>query len=202
MSAATPVAEGRRQLTLLLACAVFVTTPVVHASDPPAPRPEPVKVPGALRKHLRKERFAPVARIAGLPEGVKEWLRGLSRRRAAERARMWALLPEDVRPPRKDWVAEDAVPMADPGEDFERSDAIMDPRLPTRSLVSAGCSADHCLLFYRQGGYALTSHVALFRLASDGAVLESGGILTRWARDLDEARSELLAGRVRHPDYW
>src|SRR5687767_13508607 len=79
-----------------------------------------VVLPEALRLHLRDERFAIVTSIRGLPLGVRNELQTL-----------WNSKTLDI---------------ADPGAEFQLTDVNVNPNLPTRRLVAAGCAKDnHCL---------------------------------------------------------
>ncbi len=76
---------------------------------------------GALRAHLRDEQFQIVTSIRGLPLGVRDGLQTL--------------------------FGSASLDIADPGAEFQATDVVVDPKLPIRRLVAAGCSADHhCLI--------------------------------------------------------
>src|SRR5689334_19395192 len=84
----------------------------------------PVEVPKAVRKHLRAERFEAVSAVASLPGGVQEGLKVL--------------------------FHSDVVYLADPGGEFGKTDVVTRRDLPGRRLSLAGCSSDHCLLYYER----------------------------------------------------
>lgn len=54
--------------------------------------------------------------------------------------------------------------MANPGEEYQSTDVIMRPGLPRRRLLFAGMSNDKIFIFYEEGGYSHSSHVAVFDL--------------------------------------
>src|SRR5262245_38835318 len=94
-------------------------------------------LPESLRTHLRGERFAPLTRLADLPGEVREGLKALFR--------------------------SPTLAIAEPGAEFQATDAIMKPDLPARRLILAGCSADHCLVYYERGGVAHLRYVVLYQ---------------------------------------
>src|SRR5690242_11593499 len=89
-----------------------------------------------LRAHVKNERFAIVTSIRGVPLGVREGLQTL--------------------------FGSPALDIAEPGAPFQATDVASTPKLPIRRLVAAGCSSDHCLVYYERGGIAHTWQVALF----------------------------------------
>src|SRR4030095_7048382 len=95
-----------------------------------------VTLSAALRDHVKDDRFGIVTSIRGLPLGVRDELQTL--------------------------FGSQTLDIADPGGAFQVTDAIVDPQLPTRRLVAAGCTIEYCLVYYERGGRAHTWHVALF----------------------------------------
>ena len=87
-----------------------------------------------LRTHVRNERFGIVTSIRGMPLGV--------------RARLQKLFGTET------------LDIAEIGAEFQAGDGRVNA--PTRRLVAAGCSYDHCLVYYERGGGAPTWRVALF----------------------------------------
>ena len=80
------------------------------------------------------------------------------------------------------------VAMADPGQQFEATDVITDPELPTRRLIFAGVAGDRVFVHYERGGIGLSHLVALFRLKSpDLAVGLWSGYRGR-AKDFEELK--------------
>ena len=94
-----------------------------------------------------------------------------------------AAIPDEVRVA---FAAEAGEPfaMAEPGAEWQGTDALGDEALPRRRLEMVALSKTHCFLFYELGGRARTRHVTVFRLNEDGADL-----VWRAIRD----------GSVRHP---
>jgi hypothetical protein len=131
----------------------------------------------ALRDHVRAERFAPVATVAALPANVRDALHDLFGGKALE--------------------------MADPGQPFQATDVMVTPRLPARRLVSAGCSVDHCLVYYERGGFARVHHIVLFSTADSPARLVHGGVAAGGLTDLEQVRDALVGGKVMGDSkYW
>ena len=131
----------------------------------------------AIRDRVRVERFAPVATVAALPANVRDALHDLFGGKTLE--------------------------MADPGQPFQATDVMVTPRLPARRLVSAGCSADHCLVYYERGGFARVHQIVLFSTADTPARLVHGGVAAGGLTDLEQVREALVSGQVtRDSKYW
>lgn len=131
----------------------------------------------ALRTHLRAERFTPVTTVGGLPSVVRDGLKQL--------------------------FGSSTLEMAEPGAEFQATDVVTKPDLPIRRLISAGCSGDHCLVYYERGGIAHTRHVVLFAVAKAEARFEWGGSAPSGLADLDEVKGAVLSGAVKGPSaYW
>jgi hypothetical protein len=96
----------------------------------------PIVLSGTLRTHVKDERFDIVTSIRGLPLGVRDELQTL--------------------------FGSPTLDIAEPGAAFQATDFVLNPKLPTRRLIAAGCSTDHCLVYYERGGFAHTWQVALF----------------------------------------
>jgi hypothetical protein len=124
---------------------------------------------GALRAHVQDERFQIVSSIRGLPLGVRDRLQTL--------------------------FGSATLDIAEPGAEFQVTDVIVNPKLPIRRLVAAGCSADyHCLVYYERGGIAHTWHVALFHWTPAVTRLEGGGTAPGGLATIGDVRSAILAG--------
>lgn len=135
------------------------------------------RVPAAIQAHVRAERFQVVAAVRGLPLGVREELQRM--------------------------FGSSAMAIADPGERFQATDDISDPSLPIRRLNVAGCSQDHCLVYYERGGIAHTWHAVLFHWTPDRTRVEAGGTAPAGLRNVDDLRNAVLAGALRGPGrYW
>jgi len=129
-------------------------------------------IPAALRAHVQNERFGIVTSIRGLPLGVRDAMQTLFGGR---------------------------LDIAEPGARFQAGDVIVTPNLPIRRLVAAGCSVDHCLVYYERGGIAHTWHVALFHWTPADTRFEWGGIAPRGLATLDDVRHAVLSGGIRAP---
>ena len=132
---------------------------------------------GALRAHVQSERFGIVTSIRGLPLGVRDGLQTL-----------FGSLQLDI---------------AEPGAEFQVTDVVVNPKLPIRRLVAAGCSTDHCLVYYERGGIAHTWQVALFHWTPSATRFEGGGIAPRGLASIDEVRNAILSGAIKGPNkFW
>jgi hypothetical protein len=132
----------------------------------------PAVLSGALRAHVKDERFQIVTSVRGLPLGVRDELQTL--------------------------FGTQSLDIADPGARFQVTD-VVDPKLPNRRLVAAGCSTDHCLVYYERGGVNHSWHVALFHWTPDATRLESGGIAPSGLTSIDEVRNAVLSGAIKDP---
>ena len=131
---------------------------------------------GALRDHVAAERFGIVTSIRGLPLGVRDGLQTLFG---------------------------GALNIAEPGAKFQVTDVIVEPNLPTRRLVAAGCSADHCLVYYERGGIAHTWQAALFHWTPAATRFEFGGMAPANLKTIDEVKSAVLSGAIKGAaKYW
>jgi hypothetical protein len=139
------------------------------------PRPEALS--GALRAHMKDERFAIVTSIRGLPLGVRDGLQTL--------------------------FGGQALAIAEPGAEFQATDVIVKPNLPIRRLVAAGCSTDHCLVYYERGGFVHTWQVALFHWTPAATRFEWGGSAPGDLATIDDVRNAILSGTIKSPSrFW
>ena len=137
----------------------------------------PGVLPEVLRAHVKDERFQIVTSVRGLPLGVREELQTL--------------------------FGSNTLDIADPGARFQVTDVIVDPKLPRRRLVAAGCSTDHCLVYYERGGVSHSWHVALFHWTPDATRLESGGVAPSGLASIDDVRNTVLSGAIKGPTkFW
>jgi len=125
----------------------------------------------ALRAHLKNERLEIVTSIRGLPLGVRDELQTL--------------------------FATQTLEIAEPGAEFQVTDVISKPHLPIRRLAAAGCSADHCLVYYERGGIAHTWHVMLFRWTPQATRFEWGGHAPGNIATIDNVRTAVLSGTIK-----
>jgi hypothetical protein len=132
--------------------------------------PSATVVPDVLRVHLRSERFSPLANVAALPTGLRDELNNLFGGKTLE--------------------------LADPGAPFQATDVMVTPRLPHRRLTAAGCSPDHCLVYYERGGFAHVHYAVLFKVSSDGTRFEFGGLAPGGLADLEAVKTAIAAGKV------
>ena len=133
----------------------------------------PTALSAALRDHVKDERFGIVTSIRGLPLGVRDELQTL--------------------------FSSQTLDIADPGAEFRVTEAIVDPKLPTRRLVAAGCTIEYCLVYYERGGGAHTWHVALFHWTPAETRLEWGGTAPGGLATIDDVRNAVLSGVVKGP---
>ena len=137
----------------------------------------PAALSGALRTHVQDERFGIVTSIRGLPLGVRDGLQTL--------------------------FGSPQLDIAEPGADFQVTDVVVNPKLPIRRLVAAGCSTDHCLVYYERGGIAHTWQVALFQWTPDATRFEGGGIAPGGLATIEDVRNALVSGTIKSsPGSW
>ena len=129
---------------------------------------------GTLRAHLETERFDLVTSIGGLPAGVQGALRRL--------------------------FDSPSLDIAEPGTEFSGSGDSAGGRQPSRRLVAAGCSSDHCLVYYERRGAAGGWRVALFRWAPDATRFEWGGAAPVGLTSIAEVRRAVLAREIVSPE--
>jgi hypothetical protein len=122
---------------------------------------------------VQDERFQIVTSIRGLPLGVRAELQTL--------------------------FGSQALDIAEPGDEFQISDMIVNSKLPIRRLVAAGCSYDHCLVYYERGGIAHTWRVALFHWTPDATRFEWGGTAPGGLMTSDDVRRAILSGAIKGP---
>jgi len=128
----------------------------------------------ALRVHVKNERLGIVTSIRGLPLGVRDGLQTL--------------------------FGSQALDIAEPGAEFQVTDVAGNPKLPTRRLVAAGCSTDHCLVYYERGGIAHTWQVALFHWTPAATRFEWGGTAPGGLATIDDVRNAVLSGAIKSPN--
>jgi hypothetical protein len=137
----------------------------------------PAALSGALRAYVKDDRFAIVTSIRGLPLGVRDGLQTL--------------------------FGSGTLDIAEPGAKFQVTDVIVNPTLPTRRLVAAGCSIAYCLVYYERGGIAHTWHVALFHWTPAATRFEWGGSAPGGLVTIDDVRNAILSGVIKGPaKFW
>jgi hypothetical protein len=90
--------------------------------------------------------------------------------------------------------------IAEPGEEFQVTDVIANPKLPIRRLVAAGCSIEHCLVYYERGGIAHTWQVALFHWTPAATRFEWGGTAPGNLATIDDVKNAVLSGAIKGPN--
>ena len=153
-----------------LFCAIGVSLWSV-VTDSQAPT---VALSEALRTHVKDEQLGIVSSIRGLPLGVRDSLQTL--------------------------FGSQALDIAEPGAEFQVTDQVGNPKLPIRRLVAAGCSADHCLVYYERGGAAHTWQVALFHWTPAATRFEWGGTAPGGLATIEDVRNAVLSGAIKSPN--
>ena len=156
-----------RRTRLFCAIGVSLWSAVLAGSQAAAP----VSLSAELRAHVKDERFDMVTSIRGLPLGVRDGLQTL--------------------------FGSQTLDIAEPRAEFQVTDVIVKPGLPIRRLVAAGCSIDHCLVYYERGGIAHTWQVALFHWTPAATRFEWGGIAPGNLKTIDDVRNALLSGAIK-----
>jgi hypothetical protein len=155
-------------MQLLCAIGVSLWSAVAAGSQATAAGP----LSGALRAHVQDERFGIVTSIRGLPLGVRDGLQKL--------------------------FGSQTLDIADPGAAFQLTDAVVNPKLPIRRLIAAGCSTDyHCLVYYERGGIDHTWHVVLFHWSPDATRFEWGSTAPGGLATIDDIRNAILSGEIK-----
>jgi hypothetical protein len=133
----------------------------------------PAALSGTLREHVKDERFEVVTSIRGLPLGVRDGLQTL--------------------------FGSQTLDIAESGAEFQGTDVIVNPKLPLRRLVAAGCSIDHCLVYYERGGGAHPWVVALFHWTPAATRVEWGGNARGGPATITDVRNAVVSGMVTGP---
>ena len=160
-------------MRLLFAIGVSLWSAVVAGSQAVAP----AALSEALRDHVKNGRFQIVTSIRGLPLGVRYGLQEL--------------------------FGSQTLDIAEPGAEFQVTDVFVNPQLPIRRLVAAGCTIDYCLVYYERGGIAHTWHVALFHWTPEATRFEWGGTAPGGLATIDDVRNAILSGVINGPaKFW
>jgi len=164
-------ARGGRIRQACVLCAIcLIVWPPVVACQ----TMDPGALSGTLRDHLKNERFDVVTSIRGFPIGVRDGLRTL--------------------------FGTQGLDIAEPGAEFQATEAIGTATLPLRRLIAGGCSRDfHCLVYYERGGGTRAWRVALFHWTPDVTRFEWGGNARGGLATIDDVRNAVLAGAVTGP---
>ena len=127
----------------------------------------------AQRAHVKNDQFQIVTSIRGLPLGVRDALQTL--------------------------FGSSTLDIAEPGAEFRLTESIGND-LPNRRLVAAGCSIDHCLVYYERGGVAHTWQVALFHWTPAATRFEWGGTAPSGLATVEDIRKAVLSGAIKSPN--
>jgi hypothetical protein len=149
----------------------FIIVSLCSVADAGSQAAPPRELSSALRAHISGERFAIVTSVRGLPLGVRDELQAL--------------------------FGTALLNIAEPGAEFQATDVIVKPNLPIRRLIAAGCSRDHCLVYYERGGVTHTWHVALFHWTPAATRLEWGGATSGGLATIEDVRLAILSGAVK-----
>jgi hypothetical protein len=160
-----------KSMVLSLLCAVGLSgwSCVGVASQTPTP----AALPGTLRDHMKDERFDVVTSIRGLPLGVRDGLQTL--------------------------FGDHSLDIGESGSEIQGSSAANNTKLPLRRLVAAGCSPDHCLVYYERGGSTSTWLVALFHWTPAATRFEWGGNARGGMITIADVKNAVLSGAVKGP---
>ena len=135
-----------------------------------APSSNPLS--GELRDHVRDGRFGIVTSVRGLPLGVRSEMQTL--------------------------FGSKELDIAEPGGRFQINERSVSS-LPTRRMVAAGCTYEHCLVYYERGGIEHTWHVALFHWTPDVTKFVWGGTAPPNLVTFDDVRRAVLSGTIKSP---
>jgi hypothetical protein len=158
-----------RRLCLLLAIVLSGSPTAIGIQQTATPD----TLPPALRDHLRDERLQLVTSLRGLPLGVRDALQTL--------------------------FGGYSLDIAEPGAEFQGNGAAAKPNVPTRRLIAAGCSIDHCLVYYERGGNTPTWLVALFHWTPTATRLEWGGQTRGDLKTIEAVHKAALSGTIKGP---
>jgi hypothetical protein len=162
-------------LVIGVSTAVYSALQSLVSEPPSAPRPQELRpLPALLRTHVQSERMDAVTSIRGLPLGVRDGLQTLFGSRTLE--------------------------IANPREDFQAPGGNANPQLPIRRLVAAGCSTDHCLVYYERGGSEHSWQVALFHWTPSATRFEWGASAPGGMTTIDDVRQSVLSGAINRPN--
>lgn len=148
-------------------CAIGAISWCLAASAAQSPAP-PVVLSPELRAHVKAERFQVVTSLRGLPLGVRDALQAL--------------------------FGNDGPGIAEPGAEFQSSGETATSHLPLRRLVAAGCSYEHCLVYYERGGEARAWRAVLLHWTPDATRVDWGGVAPRGLRSIEDVQNVVVSG--------
>ena len=162
-------------IALVIVVSTAIYSAVQSLSALSVPLPQQVRpLPEPLRTHLASERLDAVTSIRGLPLGVRDALQRL--------------------------FGGDALDIANPGADFQAGGQAGNSLLPIRRLAAAGCSRDHCLVYYERGGAPHTWQVALFHWTPAATQFEWGASAPGSLPTIDAVLKAVLSGEMNRPN--
>ena len=106
-------------------------------------------------------------------------------------------LPLGVREALQTLFGSPSLDIAEPDAEFQATDVIVNPKLPTRRLVAAGCSADHCLVYYECGGKVQTWRATLFHWTPAATRFEWGGLAPGGLATVGDVRNAIVSGEIK-----
>jgi hypothetical protein len=133
----------------------------------------PLALSRELQAHVQGERLQIVTSIRGLPLGVRAGLETL--------------------------FGSQTLDIAESGAEFQANGVKVNSKLPIRRLVAAGCSYDHCLVYYERGGSVRTWRVALFHWTPEATRFEFGGVAPGGLATIEKVRSAIVSGAIKEP---
>jgi hypothetical protein len=158
-----------RRTGLLFAIGVSLWSAVVACSQVEAP----AALSAELRDQVKNGRFGIVTSIRGLPLGVRSELQKL--------------------------FGSKTLDIAEINGEFQLTDVVVDPDVPIRRMVAAGCTIEYCLVYYERGGGNHTWHVVLFHWTPEVTRFEWGGIAPGRLATFDDVRNAVLSGAIKGP---
>ena len=93
-----------------------------------------------------------------------------------------------------------ALDLAEPGAAFQGTGPADNLTLASRRLVAAGCSMDHCLVYYERAGAPRTLKAVLFHWTPEETRFEFGGTAPAGLETVDDIRKALLSGAIKSAD--
>jgi hypothetical protein len=171
----TVVAVAALAVVVIVSTAIYSAVRSLFALPPSVPPPQELRaLPAPLRTHLENERLDAVTSIGGLPLGVRDGLQRL--------------------------FGSQTLDIADPGAEFQVTGEAANSSRPIRRLVAAGCSRDHCLVYYERGGSPHTWLVALFHWTPMATRFEWGASAPGNMATIDDARKAIISGAINQPN--
>ena len=161
-------------LVVGVSTAVYAAVHSLFSLPPIVPPPQDRALPEPLRTHVAGERLDAVTSIRGLPLGVRDGLQKL-------------------------FGGQD-LDIADPGSEFNVTGDAGHSALPLRRLIAAGCSTDHCLVYYERGGSPHSWQVALFHWTPAGTRFEWGASAPAGMANIAAVRKAVLSGAINRPN--